>query len=247
MGTSILVVDDEESLRITLAANLELSGFEVVEAANGTEALQILEKRAFDVVLSDIRMPGMNGVELFQRIKQARPGMPVVLMTAFAMEGLVREAVTSGVFAVLPKPFDPAHAVTTISRAASGPAVMVVDDVQADAESMVAALRTAGVNAQAATSGQQALELFQSGGVDVCVVDLVMPGMSGPELVEKLRKLDPTVSVIAFSGHAVPEMMRQVAGAGDVACARKPIPPHELMVLIANSRARNRQARARAS
>ena len=54
--------------------------------------------------------------------------MPVVLMTAFAMEGLVREAVTSGVFAVLPKPFDPAHAVKTISRAASGPAVMVVGD-----------------------------------------------------------------------------------------------------------------------
>ena len=54
---------------------------------------------------------------------------------------------------------------------------------------MVAALRIAGLNAQAATSGQQALELFQSGGVDVCVVDLVMPGMSGPELVDKLRTL----------------------------------------------------------
>ena len=72
MGTSILVVDDEESLRITLAANLELSGFEVVEAANGTQALEILENRAFDVVLSDIRMPGMNGVELFQKRSSRR-------------------------------------------------------------------------------------------------------------------------------------------------------------------------------
>ncbi len=55
------------------------------------------------------------------------------------------------------------------------------------------------------------------------------------------------MSVIAFSGHAVPEMMKQVAGAGDVACARKPIPPHELLVLIASSRARAPLNRGRLS
>src|SRR4051812_36265517 len=102
----LLLVDDEESLRITLAANLEMSGFEIIEAENGQRALEIVKEREVDLVLTDIRMPGLNGIQLFSAIKQVRPDMPVILMTAFAVEGHVQGAVLQGAFTVLPKPFD---------------------------------------------------------------------------------------------------------------------------------------------
>src|SRR5271166_5091781 len=98
----ILLVDDEQSLLMTLAANLELDGLDVTTAESGQRALELFESEPFDLVLSDIRMPGMNGVDLFRRIRAQRPECPVVLMTAFALEGLVQEAIAEGVFTVLP-------------------------------------------------------------------------------------------------------------------------------------------------
>src|SRR6185437_3367023 len=93
----ILIVDDERPILLTLAANLELDDFEVATAESGAAALELLARETFDLVLSDVRMPGMNGVELFRRIRQLRPDCPVVLMTGFAIEGLVYDAVAEGV------------------------------------------------------------------------------------------------------------------------------------------------------
>src|SRR4051812_27308376 len=102
----ILLVDDEPSLRMTLGANLEFEDFLVTEAESGERALELFEQSPFDLVLTDIRMPGISGVELFRWIKRLRAETPVVLMTAFAQESLVSAAVAEGAFTVLSKPFE---------------------------------------------------------------------------------------------------------------------------------------------
>lgn len=234
----ILVVDDEESLRITLAGNLELDGHAVVEASTGEEALLRVREHPVDVVLADIRMPGLHGVELYRHLKRERPGLPVVLMTAFAQESLVSDALAEGVFTVLPKPFDVAHLMATLRRAASRPQVLVVDDSCEVAEATVEGLRLCGVSSEAVYDGDMAVARMRGGNFDVCVVDLVMPGMTGPEVVGKLRGAELPVAIIAVSGHDVPEMMRQVAALGDVACMRKPISIRELTQTIARTRGR---------
>ncbi len=243
MATRILLVDDEEGLRITLAANLELEGFEVHEAASGAEALELLAKGSYDLMLTDIRMPGLSGVELFRRARASHPGMPVVLMTAFSVESLVDEALAEGAFTVLPKPFDVSAAVATLLRAARHPTVLVVDDVKIDAESTAEALRAAGVKASAVLDGDAALEALRSGAFDVCVVDLVMPGVSGSELAQRLRDAKLAVSVIAMSGYAVPELLQRVAAAGAVTVMKKPVAPRELVQTIARTRGPARSAR----
>lgn len=204
----ILLVDDEESLRITLAANLELEGYEVVEAASGDEALRIAEREPFDLVLSDIRMPGMNGVELFRALRASRPSVPCVLMSAFSLEELVASALAEGVFTLLPKPFDVGAALQVLTRAVRGPVVLVVDDAEADAETMASLFDAVGLKARAVRSGKEALAAVAGGDVDVCVVDLVMPEMSGAELIEEFRRRDLRLPVIAVSGHDVSELLR---------------------------------------
>ena len=234
----ILLVDDEESLRITLAANLELEGHTVLEACSGEDALRVLSEHQVDVVRTDIRMPGLHGVELLRRIKQERPDMPVVLMTAFTAEELVDDALAEGAFTVLPKPFDVAHALDTVLRAVRAPQVLVVDDTEKVAQAMVRALSTVGLRARAVYSGEEALTSLRSGAFDVCVLDLVMPEMSGPELVKKVREAALSVAVIAVSGHVVPEMLRVVAAQGAVVCMTKPVPLRELVQAIARVRGR---------
>ncbi|MFL5350829.1 MAG: response regulator [Hyalangium sp.] len=234
----ILVVDDEESMRITLAGNLELEGYEVVEACSGDEALRLSRERPVDVVLADIRMPGLHGVDLYRHLRRAQPGLPVVLMTAFAQESLVEDALAEGVFTVLHKPFDVEHLLRTLRRAARTPEVLVVDDVREVAEVTVEGLRLCGLRAQAVYDGDEAVARMRTGKIDVCVVDLVMPGMTGPQVVEKLRGAGQPVAFIAVSGHEVPDMMRQVAALGDVSCMRKPISIRELAQTIARARGR---------
>lgn len=237
MSVRILVVDDEHNLRITIAANLELEGFEVVEAESGEAALGLVKEQHFDLVLSDVRMPGMNGVELFRSVHELKPDLPVILMTAFALEGLVQEALREGAFTLLPKPFAIEHLVAALSSAVRGPVIVIVDDIKSVAESTAAALTAVGVRAIAVTEGQKALEIVKTNTVDVCVVDMVMPGMSGADLIDMLRKQSPEVICIAVSGYDVDEMFRRVALHVHT-ILRKPLDPHRLVEAVAKARAR---------
>ena len=84
----ILVVDDEIEFREFLRILLESKGYVVEEAHNGIEALAKLEQEPFDLVLLDVRMPGMDGLELVRRMKETRKDVVVIMMTAFAsLEG----------------------------------------------------------------------------------------------------------------------------------------------------------------
>src|SRR4051812_37130854 len=101
----ILVVDDEEGLRTSLAANLELEGYEVHEASDGARAIELVQAEDFDLVITDVRMPGIDGIDTFREIRKIRPGVAVVMMTAFTTERLIDKALDEGVYTVVTKPF----------------------------------------------------------------------------------------------------------------------------------------------
>ncbi len=232
----ILLVEDEESLRITLAANLEFEGYEVVEAKDGKEAIGLMKTQKVDLVLSDIRMPNVTGVDLLMHVKRHHPDVPVLLMTAYAMEDQVTTAISEGVFAVLKKPFDFDGAARTIDRAAQRPFVLVVDDDEADATTIAASLGIVGVRARAVQGGEAAVAAIAEGGIDVCVTDMMMPGMDGAELVQRVRNLAPTLTVIVFSGHNIREMVQRISRTGVFTCLKKPMNPMELLRAVAKAR-----------
>lgn len=103
-SASILVVDDEGPNRYSVSKTLQRIGYVVSEAANGEEALEIMNRQSFDVVLTDIRMPGLDGVELLRRIKEESSDVIVILMTAYASLGTAVEALRLGAHDYLIKP-----------------------------------------------------------------------------------------------------------------------------------------------
>lgn len=105
-SVSILVVDDDSGMLKTLHYILADKGYEVVTLSSGAEAVELIKKKFFDIVLTDIRMPGMNGVEVLKEIKRLSPGTSVMMITAYTMHELVQEAKNGGAKAVFPKPLD---------------------------------------------------------------------------------------------------------------------------------------------
>ena len=103
----ILVVDDELIVRESLKDWLEEDGFQVEIGASGAEALERLSREAYHLLLLDIKMPGMDGVEVLKRAKEMRPELPVVMMTAYATVETAVEAMKIGALDYLMKPFDP--------------------------------------------------------------------------------------------------------------------------------------------
>lgn len=232
----ILVVDDEEGLRQSLAANLELEGYEVVEASGGLQAIELVRKGDFDLVITDMRMPGLDGLDTFRALRKLRPAIAVVIMTAFSLEMLIEGALSEGVYTVVTKPFDIEKILALVARVMAGGLILVIDDDHEQATSMVQSLRDVGLRAEAVYDGASAVRFVREEGVDVCVLDLIMPGMDGVATCEEIRRLDGSIAVIAVSGHSVPGMMHRLMSLGGYACLRKPFDMRELVRAIARAR-----------
>jgi two-component system response regulator HydG len=106
MKTRILVVDDEISHRKMIEAVLAKEGYEIDQADNGQAAIDAIEKRFYDLVIMDIRMPRVGGIDALKEIKQISPAIPIIIMTAYASVGSAVDALKSGAYDYLTKPLD---------------------------------------------------------------------------------------------------------------------------------------------
>jgi two-component system response regulator HydG len=114
---TILIADDEEAHRLMLRAHLEREGFAIVEASNGQDAIEKVSERIVDLVLMDIRMPAIDGMEALVRIKKLNPAMPIIIMTAYGSIDSAVEALKSGAEDYLTKPLDMDELIIKVKRA----------------------------------------------------------------------------------------------------------------------------------
>ena len=115
----LLVVDDEESLRTVLCSELVSEGFKVQNAGDGDEAIAILDKEEFDLVLLDIKMPRVNGFDVLKHVKERHPATKVVMLTGFADLKNAIESKKLGAEDFVSKPYDLVDLLTTIERVLS--------------------------------------------------------------------------------------------------------------------------------
>jgi DNA-binding NtrC family response regulator len=120
---TILIVEDKESLRLMLRKTLESEGFAVDTADDGTSALDRLRKRRFSMVLTDLRLPGADGIAVLKAALEADPGVPVIVMTAFGTVETAVEAMKLGARDFLSKPVDTDHLLLLVRRATEERAV----------------------------------------------------------------------------------------------------------------------------
>lgn len=106
MSGKILIVDDQFGIRILLNEVLHKEGYETFQAANGIQALEVLNNHSPDLVLLDMKIPGMDGIEILKRMKVVDPDIRVIIMTAYGELDMIQEAKDLGAMTHFAKPFD---------------------------------------------------------------------------------------------------------------------------------------------
>lgn len=112
----ILVIDDEDIVRLSCSRTLVPEGYELKMAKNGPEGLQMLEEDTFDLVLTDLKMPNMDGIEVLAKIKEKWPATDVVIVTGYQTVETAVKAIKLGAFDYIEKPFTPDTLIATISN-----------------------------------------------------------------------------------------------------------------------------------
>ena len=229
----ILVVDDDPGMVRTLQDILRLHGWDVDAATNGDEAVRAVDRRSYSAVLMDVRMPGMDGVTAFQRMHERRPHVPVLLMTAYAADHLLAQAVKSGVLRILPKPLDLRQTLRLLDSAvAETHAVLIVDDEVDFLKTLAGVLRAHGHNVVEATSLEDAVGVTRGGGARVILLHLHIDSVDPASAVATLRGANAQANIILYSGRPS-ELRAAVADVPAVTAALpKPLPMEKLLGLL---------------
>ncbi len=235
MTRTVLVVDDDRQMVKTFAAVLGRSGWQSLTAFDGREAVEIARDNHVDVVLMDVRMPVMNGVEALRAIRQSKPLTPVILMTAYAATDLLAQAERDGALSIMPKPVALPRLLALLDQVIeSDRSVLIVDDDPQFLSTLTEVLSTSGRTVHKAGSLDRALELLDTKTPDIVVLDLKLNGTSPEETVRAIKNARPAAVLILYSGH--PVMLDQTLAALPneliYASLKKPFSPGHLMGLL---------------
>ena len=231
---NVLIVDDDIEMTETLSDILEDSGYDVESANDGFKAIEKVKAWTFDVILMDIKMPGINGVETYKEIKSIRPEATVMMMTAYSVEDLVAEALKEGAYGVMYKPIDVAKVIEFIERIKKGALILIVDDDLSTCETMMDMLEEEGHRTARASSGEEAIKKVQEKSFDIVLIDVKMPVMNGLEVYLALRKTRPDLKAVMMTGYRqeVQDLVEEAIKNNAYTCIYKPFDVEKVIKLV---------------
>ena len=213
----VLLVDDEVEFLESTKKVLSRRGMDIKTTQNGYHALKWLKLEKFDVVVLDIKMPGMEGEEVFYKIKQQWPDLPVIILTGFGTTQQAFRTSKEGIYDYLSKPCDPEILSCKIRNACmknridkqknsskiaeSKIHLLIADDEEELLNSLSKVLSRRNMEVTTAINGSEALHLINEKQFEVAVIDIKMPGIDGIELLANMKKMCPVTEVIILTGH----------------------------------------------
>jgi two-component system, NtrC family, response regulator HydG len=234
---NILVVDDNKDLLNTFALILKRKGFIVETADDGLLAIEKYKNNHFDLVLMDVMMPNMNGIEALHKIRELDTKAKVILITAYCEEDQLKNAVTEGAYRALYKPVNIAKLMDLIGEVTGDPSILVVDDDADLRNSMARMLEVQGYKVSTAENGLEAVNLSKQRKYNLAFVDIKMRVMDGLTASIKLREINPDILVVMMTGYRdeVKDIVDQASEKGIVKCLYKPFDISDVKELVSQA------------
>ena len=256
---TILVAEDDETVLALAARVLEQAGYSVLTALDGEEGLALFEENAdeIDMVLIDVVMPKLSGKQMYSRISQLKPDLPVLFSSGYSSNAIHTSFVLDEGIELIPKPYDPATLLRRVRKsldAANGSTddevqdapdeptealttgrILVVDDDEVVRNVFRRTLEETGYEITEAPNGKVACRLYRKEPFDLIILDIVMPEKEGLETIQDLRRDFPDVKIIAVSGGGrvgAEDYLNMARQLGAVRALEKPISSRQLLETI---------------
>ena len=229
----VLIVDDDRRMTKTLTDILTVKGFDTEAAHSGPEALDKVKRIPFDCVITDIKMPEMDGVELYRAIKKVKSEIPVVLMTAYSTDKLVKEGLEEGVIATLSKPLDINLLLGFFSALKRERSIVIIDDDLKFCKTLGDILQERGFSVTEVTDPDSFMEKLKSDS-QVVLLDMKLNGISGLDVLKEIREQYPELPVILVTGYRK-EMTKSIENGLNISaftCLYKPFQIDELLEVL---------------
>ena len=229
----ILLVDDDHRMTHTLADILKLAGHKSSQAYSGKAALELARTTRFDCVLTDIKMPDINGVELHNALRQLQPNLPVVLMTAYTNNELVHQSLQMGAVGVLEKPLDIQLLLDFFSMLKQMPLITIVDDDPVFCQTLGEILHLRGYLVKTITDPNKTIDSITDQ-PQIILLDMKLITMNGYDLLKEIHLSYPDLPVLLVTGYRQ-EMAIPIQRALEIqarTCLYKPLEIERLLQII---------------
>lgn len=230
----VLVVDDDRRMVKTICDILKVKGYEALQAYTGEDAVGKVKSEIPDCVLMDIKMPGINGVEALKMIKDISPNLPVLLMSAYATEELIKEGKQQGAYTVLTKPIDIQMVLLFLSLLRKEESILVVDDDPAFCKTLKDILHSRGYRVETEADPEKVLGHMEQNYKLVVILDLKLGNTNGLDVLKAIRAKYPSKPVILATGYReeMADSIRKGLEIGAYTCLYKPFEMEELFRFI---------------
>jgi CheY-like chemotaxis protein len=239
MNKTILIVDDEPAVRDVVSKLVENEGYDAVLADSGESAFALLAKQSFDLVMTDLMMPGVTGWEVLDTVKQNNPRTKVVVFTGYIDEqgeALLVDRKADG-FLTKPIRLDKLRNLLSallLAEEVVGGRIIAVDDDTITRMMIEVTLSEAGHDVRIFSSAKDALAAAKSDPPDLFLIDLQMPEIDGFELCASIRNLDALsdVPIVIVTAHSDRDSVTRALKLGIQGFVVKPHQPEELLEKI---------------
>lgn len=232
-GLTILIVDDDQRMTHTLADILAMSGYQSVEARSAAQAIDLVRRNRFDCVLTDVRMPNMDGTALYKSLHQEQPGLPVILMTAYSADETIHQGLNEGVIGVLEKPLNISQLLGFFSSLAKNRTVAIVDDDPAFCITLSDILHQRGFSVVVVNDPPHDLETASSE-AQVILLDLKLNSVSGLDVLKQIRQKHTDLPVLLITAYReeMAETIKLAQEYSTYACLYKPFETDALISIL---------------
>ena len=238
----VLLIEDDETTRGLLKRAIDKEGYKTLVAADGYEGLELFRSEKPDVVITDIKMPKMDGMEVLHSVKEKSPSTEVILITAHGEYDTAILALRQGTLDYIKKPVDMDQLILSLGRAREKiaarkeisikPVLLILEDEGNTRDKLVRLFEREGYVVYGGADGEEGLKIFSQSKIDILITDIKMPKKNGLQVLHEVKELSKDCEVIMLTGYGDEDTAVQAMRDGAINYIRKPIDLEQLMMAV---------------
>ena len=238
----ILLIEDDEVARKQLAKIIKKEGFDILIAEDGNVGLEIFKKELPEIVITDLKMPGVDGIEVMHTIKRMSPNVQIILVTAYGEAETAIYALREGALDYIKKPIDlnllllalgrAKEKLSVIKKVLAFPSIMLVEDEEVTRNRLGRILSKEGWKVTQISNGEDATKYFNHNKVDIVLIDIKMPKKDGLQTLKELRNISTDFESIVLTGYGDEVNAIQAMRIGAINFLKKPIDLDQMIIAV---------------